>query len=197
MPKYRIQVSVPVDTALPRDRMVINPTFDDKGALTNPANLCQDLAAATQTYFGGGFEVKCVAYDIEDLPPSPPKGQGIVAKDAKLDSSSPREIALCLSFYAGDNVKRKRGRLYIPQTWLNKKANLGTAQRPTAQQMTNAGGYATILAQLGGADVDWVVWSKTDGVARKVSNWYVDDEWDIQRRRGSKPTSRTIGTTSG
>ena len=30
-----------------------------------------------------------------------------------------------------------------------------------------------------------------------VTNWYVDDEWDVVRSRGLRATTRTAGTTSG
>jgi hypothetical protein len=35
-----------------------------------------------------------------------------------------------------------------------------------------------------------------DGVGRPVTNWWVDNNWDSQRRRGTKPTARLEGTTT-
>jgi hypothetical protein len=40
------------------------------------------------------------------------------------------------------------------------------------------------------------VWSRIEHAAHSVTNYYVDDEWDIQRRRGGRPTSRVSGTGS-
>jgi hypothetical protein len=54
-----------------------------------------------------------------------------------------------------------------------------------------------IFSNLGGVDVDWIVWSEKDKAAHKVTNWFVDDGWDVVRSRRLKATTRTTGTTSG
>jgi hypothetical protein len=54
-----------------------------------------------------------------------------------------------------------------------------------------------ILAGIGGADVDWIVWSRKQKLAHQVTDWFVDDEWDVIRSRGFTPAQRTTGTTSG
>lgn len=197
MARYRAQVSTPVDTALPRDRMVINPCFKDTGT-SAPDTLAQDLATAVQNFMNGGVEVQVKLYDLDSTTePNRPKAVKTVGAGALLSSSQPRELALCLSYYADTPDPRRRGRLYIPQAWLHKKSPLAVGARPSTQQMANAGTLVTALAGLGGADVDWVVWSTADKNAHTVTNWYVDDEWDIQRKRGTRPTTRTSGTTSG
>jgi hypothetical protein len=72
-----------------------------------------------------------------------------------------------------------------------------TSARPTSAVRNRVAELVPILAGLGGLDVDWVVYSRVTDTARKVTNWWVDDAWDIQRRRGLRPTTRTEGTTSG
>jgi hypothetical protein len=39
----------------------------------------------------------------------------------------------------------------------------------------------------------WQQWSVTDRVGGAVTDYWVDDEWDIQRKRGLKPTTRQTG----
>jgi hypothetical protein len=92
------------------------------------------------------------------------------------------------------NTKRRRGRLYVPFYWLFPASAL--ADRPSLTVRTKVGDLAQVLQDLGGVDIDWSVWSKADGQARAVSNWWVDDEWDTQRRRGLRPTTRVSGSTS-
>jgi hypothetical protein len=42
--------------------------------------------------------------------------------------------------------------------------------------------------------VAWVVWSRKDQVARPVTNYWCDDEWDTVRSRGLKAVTRQTGT---
>jgi hypothetical protein len=68
--------------------------------------------------------------------------------------------------------------------------------RPTGQQMNRVAEWAVPLQDLGGVDVDWVVFSRTDGQARPVTNFWVDNEWDTVRARGLRSDTRILGTTS-
>ena len=68
--------------------------------------------------------------------------------------------------------------------------------RPSQTTRDKVAELAPILAALGGVDVDWSVWSKVDGQARAVTNWWIDDEWDTQRLRGLRGATRTEGTTT-
>jgi len=112
-------------------------------------------------------------------------------------SNTPREIALCLSYYAGQNTKRYRGRLYIPHAWLTGAGGAtpgGATMRPTATHMAKAAEFATVLtpARLNGNN--WCVASTVDKVGRDVTNAWVDDEWDVIRSRGLRGTTRTLVT---
>jgi hypothetical protein len=193
----RMQCSFGADTAFPRDRMTITPHFkvtelplaghDDQG-LTN------DLANALNTWLGNSREVVVKCYDAQKPKPNPPTATKTL--NAGLTPASPgnRETSLCLSYYADSNVPRRRDRLYIPAIFLT----TGTLPvRPTQAQRDQLQQFVTIFANLGGVDVDWVVWSRAGQQAHTVTNWFVDDEWDTQRRRGLRPTTRSVGTTSG
>lgn len=194
MPKWRLQAAAWADTTFPTDACIINPCFDDHGATTDPDGLCEDLATALSTYYAGTRQITVKAYDLEGTKPVFPAGEHTLNAGQAPASTRVRETALCLSFYAGQNRPRQRGRLYVPCALTNITA---TAARPVAGEQQKVADLVPILAGLGGLDVDWIVWSQVDHQARKVTNWWVDNAWDTMRSRGVAPTSRLEGTTGG
>lgn len=196
MPIWKLATQVWYDSLLPRDAMMINPVFRDRGVGTDPTQLCTDLLNQIKAKFVqiSPNQMRCRAYDVEGSAPVYPAADVTLNPNGVSTAAVPREMALCLSFYAQYNRPRTRGRLYIPLCWFSSS---GPGARPTSTHRTGVGAFVTSLEGLGGIDVDWGVWSKADSTFRKATNWFVDDEWDIQRRRGSKPTTRTTGTTSG
>lgn len=188
-----------VNSLLPRDRMSINPCFRHQtmgiGEIDGAA-LANDLATALKAWelAPTNHELTVKIYDIEGTKPVRPIGTKVLQPAAASAASFPSELACCLSFYGGQNRPDQRGRLYIPQVKMSVSA---PGVRPTSTERLKVGDLVPILANLGGLNVDWIVWSQTRRAATKVTNWFVDDEWDVQRRRGLKPTARTSGTTSG
>jgi hypothetical protein len=192
VPIWRLQTWFCYDSNLPRDRMYINPVFDDHGISSDPQGLCDELCAALDTWAPGTTEVGVRAYDCQGTKPVFHQGEKILNAGAFTAASTVREVSLCLSFYATHNRPRRRGRVYAPGPCLGTAPTL----RPTTTHMTKVAGLAPIFQDLGGLDVDWSVYSAADNDANPVTHWYVDDEWDIQRRRGLRPTTRQAGTTS-
>jgi hypothetical protein len=195
---FRLQTTIWRDSVLPRDGMTITPHFDDHGLTSDPDNLCEDLATAISGWLvaANAAQVTVKAYDAQSAPPNTPVGSAIRNSGLSPASYVPRELAVCLSFYADQNVPRRRGRLYVPPVYMSAGPETPTA-RPNSAWRTKVAALVPILAGLGGVDVDWVVYSRMDDVARKVTNWFVDDEWDTVRSRGLRPTARDAGTTSG
>ena len=196
MPVWRLQTAIWADSTLPRDAMVMTPHFNDQGALTDPDGLCADLAAAISDWMEAPDtrQVEVKAYDAQGTPPVMPQGQALVNPGLAAASPWPRELALCLSYFSQNKTPRNRGRLYVPPVYQSPLATPGP--RPGAGDRSKVGALATIFANLGGADVDWVVYSRRDDVARPVSGWWVDDEWDTVRSRGLRPTTRLEGSLS-
>jgi len=199
MPTWRLQCSIAADTTFPRDKIVITPHFNDQGISSDPQGLCDDLAAALNGWLvtPGAREIKVTAYDAQGTPPVFPQGEAILNPAAAPASAIIREVACCLSFYAGENRPRQRGRLYIPAFLC--QAGSTTPLRPILGTRQKVADLAPLFEGLGGTDVDWVVFSRIpapDGTPRSVTNWWVDDEWDIVRSRGLQPTTRLEGTTS-
>jgi hypothetical protein len=197
----RMQVSWNVGSSAPRDVMQITPCFraqeDWSPGGTDYEDLAQDLADALDTWNANDRKLTVKAYKIQDPVPGEPHRPEAIATTSQtsiLEAPIFREQALCLSFYGGQNGPRQRGRLYLPAFMLS----VGQPDvRPSTAFQQKALDLVPIFAGLGGSNVDWIVWSPTNKSATKVTNAYVDDEWDVQRRRGLRPVTRLEATTGG
>lgn len=193
MPVWKLAVSLGADTAFARDRVVMTPHFNDAGATTDPDSLCEDLATALAAFFTPAREITVKAYDAQGTVPVYPEGNAIRSTGVFPASDAPREVALCLSYYSERNIARQRGRLYLPVFAMG----IGTgAARPSGPNLAKVMSLGPILEQLGGIDVDWCVYSRLQNVARPVTNYWCDDEWDTVRSRGLRATTRQLATTS-
>lgn len=197
MPIYKMQCAFTLDSLLPRDELVITPHFDDHGVGTDPQNLTDDLAAGLSAWWAVAGRVEVTAYEVGGPPPHYPMAQTVVNPTGAPASNCPREVAVCLSYFATNNVPRRRGRLFIPHPVIS-TGTAGTTPdvRPNAATRNKVGELVPVLTGLGGVDVDWSVYSRVDGQARPVSDWWVDDEWDTIRSRGLRSTTRLAGSVS-
>jgi hypothetical protein len=184
---YKVAISFPFDSALPRDKITITPHFFGD----NPQSLANALKTNLIGFTPVGakpFEIK--VYDAQKAPPSFPMATASQTGTTP-NSTVPREICLCLSYYSTYNRPRYRGRLYIPMA-LNGVTTM--AARPTQGQMDNTLLWANVFKNGLPAQHNWVVYSKRDDKSYGVTNTWVDDEWDIQRSRGLRGTTRSLGT---
>lgn len=201
MAVLRAQCSFAADTTFPRDRVVITPHFSTN-ILSDPISgvdadqLAEDLATALDTWDGAtAREIKVTMYDAQGTQPVFPSGEAVRNLNASPTTTQPRELACCLSYYADRNIPRHRGRLYIPAFLASPSS--APALKPSTAYTDKIAALVPIFAGLGGADIDWCVWSRADSSARKVEHWWIDDDWDVVRSRGLRPTSRITGTTGG
>lgn len=188
MATYKVSMSFPFDTALPKDAITLNPHFNG----SDPDALAQALKANLIAYnpvTTKPFTIK--VYDATKAPPSYPLATASQA-GTPAPSQCPREIAICLSYYSTYNRPRYRGRLYLPASWFTSTVNV----RPTGAIITAALGFASsVLTKSLPAQTNWVLYSKVDGKSQGgVNNIWVDDEWDTMRSRGMAPTSRQTAT---
>jgi hypothetical protein len=174
--------------------MIITPHYSDEGATLNHQAIADALVADFNSFLGGGNLIHVSIYRDGQPEPNYPIATAASSTGTPITSAAARELALCVSFYSDFNRPRQRGRVYIPLSWIHKKnAGSGVGLRPTAQEMTDAKSFmgqfnTTVKAQ----NARWCVYSKVANVARVATHYYCDDEWDIQRRRGLVPTTRTI-----
>lgn len=187
MATYRVQVGFQLDSALPRDLVTMNPHYsgDNPQALADAikANLIANSAVAMLV----PFTLK--VYDALKAPPSYPlystsNGAGFTP------SNRPREVSLCLSYYALWNRPTFRGRLYIPAYFLPSSMDV----RPTGAQMAAAIAWKTTFGKNLPANHTWGVFSRKTGQLSAISHVWCDDEWDTIRSRGMRGTTRVTET---
>lgn len=136
-------------------------------------------------------------YDLSDPSPRPLRASEAYAMGARGGTGLDRASALCAS-YAADPVAgvppaRLRGRVYLgPLSSLTADfAIIDNDYRPTTTTMqTVVAALARLIARPVGLGAEWVVHSRTDGVARRVTRGWCDNAIDTQRRRGLGATQR-------
>jgi hypothetical protein len=111
----------------------------------------------------------------------------------------PQEVALCLSFQgakiSGENQARRRGRIFLGP-FSSSAADTGTG-RPEDDLITAVSDTANTLLTTSNAATGWKwavisVTGPTAPNATVVTNGWVDNAWDTQRRRGNKAGARTL-----
>lgn len=213
MTHMRIQAILQGDSMLAEDQYVNTWHFDtfDGGVdrETDFANLVTDLTAFYQAidgYLSIGLQpsIEFVGYDLGDSEPRAPFADDTAALTLSASSGIPSEVAICLSYQgqrvSGQSQAQRRGRLYIGPLGANV---LGTSidgqHRPAAAFVTALAGAGTALLASTYAGTWWRVFSPTRAAQggglslamTPVTDGWVDDAWDIQRRRGAQPTTRT------
>jgi hypothetical protein len=187
MSVQKVQVSFACDSTLPRDRVVITPHY----FTDNPQALVDKLLLNLKglTLVGATVDLLLKSYDVAGPPPHDPTAEAHQVGSA-VTSPGPREVALCLSYYATRNAKRHRGRLYIPNAFIGGPIGL----RPSAGHRSAVMAFGDALGKGLPSGSTWVVWSTVDATHRPVTDYWVDDEWDTVRSRGLRSTTRSTAT---
>lgn len=136
-------------------------------------------------------------YNMASPEPRVPLREDLLAINVGTDDPLPEEIALCLSFHApftsGEPKARRRGRIFLGPLAKNIVGSTANANRPYADAIPV---FTTAMERLrddsAAAAVPWCVWSQTDGAGFNVSAGWVDNAFDVQRRRGVAPTQRHV-----
>ncbi len=203
MALVKLQVNVAGDSTLPRDA-AINTLFFSVNTAVGGAPDYQQLALDMANIYkntlqGGGNDnqITVRAYDAEPLltvggDTGPPESVQIVNAGNAPAATKPREVALCLSYYATENRPGKRGRIYLPAFAFIAMSQMGG--RPAQDWQLRATAMATAFGNLGGVNVDWRLFSPKLRQHYKITNAWCDNEWDTQRSRGLKATNRETVT---
>ncbi len=202
MPRYRALVSTFKSTEQPIDRITNSIYFDDAGLTTDADGLAQDIATLFATYRSlpnGWDRVNVRMYDMAEPTPREIQGEFThTATTATPDAVGPREVACCLSFHGDRNLPRSRGRIYIGPWWAAQ-----CQERPGSGVIADLQVLRQGLADIGGADVNWCVFSPTrtgassTPVFEQVQGGWVDNEWDTVRSRGLRASARNPYTMEG
>lgn len=145
----------------------------------------------TATFLGGFNSVEVRAYALTGG--QPVAASGPTAKTGGATPALPNEVALCLSYAAVDDpavsTRRRRGRIFLGPLFGTSAAGV----RPNTTLRGLALTFGQSLASVGTAgNTTWKLFSRVDNVTAKIESIWVDDAWDIQRRRGLKPSARDI-----
>lgn len=201
MPNYSAQVTIFPESNIAADAMVNTFSFSAVDDTDLP-----DIATALETRYQAltgvfneqvretGHLIKM--YDRADPVPRAPRFEDTFNLSSNpVGSPAPPELALCVSFqaspFSGIPQARRRGRVYLG---FFDVAVIGTTGRPSSTLNTAAVAFGQGLldASQAAPDWEWVVWSTTNGAPYIITNGWVDDEFDIQRRRGRLPTGRSL-----
>jgi hypothetical protein len=210
------QWSLPYFTGLPRDVVTNNLHFVYTIVTEPDSSNYDDLAGAIQLFYDevygvlgmGTWCVKAGAtitfYDLTDTPPRAPiQTNSVPVTNTQTNGTAPTESAVCLSFQgthiAGIPQSRQRGRIFIGG--LTGATSAGSSSSFPMINSTITGLLADAMDNLriAAAAVDWlwVVYSPTQNLAHgtetfEVTNGWVDNTIDTQRRRGVEATARSI-----
>lgn len=132
-------------------------------------------------------------YGMPGIPPNYPIEETTFSfSSAPTGVSGPAEVCICTSYQGlkvpGEPQARRRGRMYIGPL----DESLIDGPRPSST-MTGIIADATqelVEAVNATADATFGVWSTVAAEFTPVFNGWVDNAWDIQRRRGIVPDAR-------
>lgn len=100
----------------------------------------------------------------------------------------PAEVAAVLTLQTRIIGRRGRGRLFLGPFSSASLSPVGAQINPSLLFRILA--QAAVLMTGNGQGMEWRVYSPTRNAMEAVVGGWADNAWDIQRRRGTKPTSR-------
>lgn len=107
-------------------------------------------------------------------------------------AGQPSEVAACISYYAGTNVPRKRGRVFIGplSTAILGSTGAGASDVLIDSSFVNTLKQAALNLLNTSENIEWTQYSRVANVMSAVTAGWVDNAFDIQRRRGAPGTIR-------
>lgn len=202
-----VQNYLDANTLLPRDRFV-NIWHVLAPDTYSPANITTLMTAfgsfyATQAgarlaaaYLGTNGHVK-VYNDADPKPRAPIGTYDYSLGTVSTSDALPPEVCMCLSFkgspLSGVRAARQRGRIYLgPLTANTMVGGLFTS----ANRAAVTAGAITLNHAIAGIGSNWnhIVWSKKQNNYSVVTQYWIDDEADHQKRRQRPSVNRTVVT---
>ena len=172
--------------------------FGDKAAITTA--LKNFYSSFNTTYLSNaiaqnGHEAKY--YDLPGVKPNYPLAEDVWnLTSAPTGGPLPSEIALCCTFHGartpGFPQARRRGRIYLgPLGTVTNASNGRPSPAFITAAVTGLTGLKAAIDALA-SDTEWAVWSATNASPVDITGGWVDNAWDIQRRRGVEENARTV-----
>ena len=202
MPAIRAMVVLNMTSSLPRDACV--NTWYCLGTATE--GTCDAFGAALGTFYDSisGVLARDIApapsrikfYDMSTATPRAPIHEMALGMGAApVNTPLPHELACCLSFQgpriSGISQARRRGRVYLGPLGTNVLLSDGKLSTTETDVIRDAA-EVLLTASTEAGSWSWVVYSeRSDPDATTfVTNGWVDDAFDVQRRRGVDATAR-------
>lgn len=202
MGAIRAQVVLHTTDAVPENYLTNSWCFMGADPFADVAALETALTNFYSTWFNyagagiaGGAIHDIKWYDLPGVTPNYPLRETVVNFGAAPTGAAlPAEVSLVLSFQGartpGFPQARRRGRIYLGTV----QQTYNSGGRPTASILTGMAAAATTLKTAVDAlasDTEWAVWSVADQAPVDITNGWLDNAWDTQRRRGVVRTART------
>lgn len=189
MALYRALVSWKRTTDIPRDAFTNTLYFNATGITPiDPVDLQEIAQDIAQVYSDAnifqGVRINVRMYDMADQTPRPILAEANVDRAGTYWTGDP-EVALCLSYYGERNLPRSRGRIY-----LGGFNAASITSRPAPAIMNAVLNLGKGLAEIGGENVSWRVYSPTNNTDEHIRHIWVNDEWDVVRSRGLRESTR-------
>lgn len=183
---YRVQVVLQLHTGEPERDYVTNSLHYGANTTLPPAigDAVWNAFFMNINVYGQAINAWTKVYDMAAPAHSPP----VYVKHATgagTEVLGPRQVALCLSFYSGLNVRGQRGRIYVGP-W----AATDLLEMASATTLTKMIALAGALKNPGGADVIHQIWHHKTATWSNVSNYFVNNRWDTMRSRLQAETAR-------
>lgn len=201
----RVQMTMEADSGLPEDRVV--NVWHTRGSKGDPAgnegvaDIFRNFYIAIGPLISGWISRADAPvlsfYDLADPEPRVPFYEQNAGFPGPASSDDlPTEVAICTSFrgnyISGTPNARRRGRIYVgplTQACLGDDGRPATTARDTIAEATE--GLVNALLDYEDGIRQLVVYSRVDNQASNVTQGWVDNEFDTQRRRGRRATART------
>ncbi len=205
---FRAQVVFQGTSGLPEDKWVNNFVLrnDDQAQLFSDSvavrvrkvlsdfyNLVNAPETVAVRAFLTSLRLPTVTVNVYDLGTPPPRVPAVQTFECVLPSETqpvPSEAAVCLSYYAGQNRPRRRGRVYIgPLALLALERTVNRVKVNAAMQRVLNAAAGKLMTGNGQA-LTWVLLSQADAATKVITGGWTDDALDTQRRRGTAPSGR-------
>lgn len=201
MAHYRVLVQLQMDSGIPEDKAV-NVWHCDALSLPNGyEDFVDDLVTFYQAIDGSLMSSalnttghSLTVYRMSDDPPRAP----VYTLPMTLTPTSaalPPELAVCLSFQgervSGQSQSRRRGRVYIGPLGSITASSTNPEINSTNVGVLVTAATALLVASNASITYKWCVYSTVDSELVEVTNGWVDNAFDVQRRRGLTATSRS------
>lgn len=201
MPVLRTEVIIEAAGMAPAD-FATNTLYyqnDSAGGLlpVDYTNHAQEVCDAYSGQWNQKLAYVVNVYDMTDAEPRPIRGSARYTPTGGTDPVSnygPPQVAIVIAFYADRNIVGRRAHIYLGP-WPT--AAMTHTFGPTERQAL-LDGFVNALWNVGGANVYHVVYHTKDGMhgqvagsSEAVTDYWIDDRWDTQRRRCPKPTTRS------